>query len=95
MKLIEDHSDFSFEIGTNPRGGGYIEVSPETPEEEKLLRRAGYLPHGPYAEDPQMYFRVPCRKVRHAPNPHDDGINPVFVDMVHRYGWTVKGYPEL
>lgn len=88
MKLVADYSAYSYGRGTNPAGGGRIEIVPETPEEEKLLQGAGLSPH--YAE--QVYF-VPCRAVRHSPNPHDDGLNPLFVELVRRYGWRVKGYP--
>ena len=90
MKLVADYSAFCYGIGTNPAGGGRIEVVPETPEEEKLLRDEGLHPH--YAE--RIYF-VKCRAVRHSPNPHDDGLNPFFVELVRRYGWRTKGYPEL
>ncbi len=90
MKLVRDSSSYCFGIGTNPAGGGFIYVAPETPEEEHLLQAEGLSPK--FAE---RWYKVPCRLVRHNPNPHDGGLNPFFVELIHRYGWRTKGYPEL
>jgi len=93
MKLIADYSDYSYGIGTNPAGGGRIVVRPETPEEEQELLRNAYQNPGRYGRE---NFIVKCRSVSHAGGvPHDDGLNPYFVELVHRYGWRVKGYPEF
>jgi hypothetical protein len=87
MKLIEDCSNGRFGKGTNPDGGGFITIAPETEAEQAMW----------YFQGDRVYpeRRIDCRLVKHSPNPQDGGVNPKFVEVVRRYGFVTKGYPEL
>jgi len=94
MKLLRDASSFEYGKGTNPAGGGFVVVLPETPEEEKFLedkgreREIAYLPS-------VKAWKISCRGVKHSPNPHDDGLHPVFTEMCRRFGVTTAEYGEI
>ncbi|MGB9886772.1 MAG: hypothetical protein ACPLRW_07240 [Moorellales bacterium] len=70
-------------------------VRPETPEEIEFLRARGLdavsmrYPEG-------TAYKINCRRVTHVGgNPHDDGLDPRFVELVQTYKLETRGYPEL
>lgn len=89
---VEDASDYCYGIGTNPGGGGVVRLIAENEADEALLielRRKGF---GWYREVDRT-LKVECREVRHdAGVPHDDGVNPKFLELIPIIRYPFAGY---
>ena len=87
MKL-QGFSDRRFGIGSNPSGGIYIDVIPETPEEakffEELARQPGHsCIRGRYGP----YWHICARLTKYVDGcPVDGGPNPAWEKLAERLG---------
>lgn len=86
MKLLEDYSDCCFGNGSNPQGGGYIVVVPETQEDIDFMETFERHIYRVRKEGRIVKASIDCRLVKHEDGvPLDGGENPVYTALLQKY----------
>jgi len=87
MKL-QGYSDRRFGIGSNPSGGIYIDVIPETSEEEQFFQSLARQPgHSCVRGRYGPYWHICKRLTTHVDDwPMDGGPNPAWKKLAERLG---------